>query len=363
MRILFVTRKYPPSTGGMENMLYELHQALAVNNTVSLVKWGGSNKLLPIIYPWLFVCALWQGSVDRPDIIYLGDGIMAPLGWVLKSLLRIPTVLTIHGLDATYANPIFRATIPPFILRQTQLVTGSNEARQRIQAAIPGTNPTVIFHGLSDKFYDHRSHSEQLETIARETGIDIELLRERKLLHTNGRLVRRKGVLWFIENVLPQLSDLQPVLYLVSGAGKDIDLIKMAITKYGLEDHVRLLGRVSNQLLVALYNAADIFVMPNIAVPNDMEGFGLVALEAASCGTVVIASRLEGIQDAIVDGKNGLLVSPAEPNEYLDVLIRELRSPSLRTSAVRSYTLTHYNWAESAKKYSALMRHVLAAKS
>ncbi|MEJ0072837.1 MAG: glycosyltransferase [Candidatus Saccharibacteria bacterium] len=57
-------------------------------------------------------------------------------------------------------------------------------------------------------------------------------------------------------------------------------------------------------MLYALYNASDLFVMPNIPVANDIEGFGLVATEASSCGTPVIGSDLEGIKDAVTVGKD-----------------------------------------------------------
>lgn len=342
----------------MENAAYELHAALAAGNDVTLVKWGGTNKLLPVVYPWLLLQALWHGIAHRPDVVYLQDGIMAPLGWILKVLLRRPTVMTIHGLEATYQNPLYKVMVTPFICRQTRLVAVSNETKQKVEQGLPGVHPSVIFNGLRDSFYAPRDRAENLQLIARETGIPLEQLQASKLLHTNGRLVRRKGVLWFIDTVMPQLD--ASVLYLVSGKGKDQEVIEAAIKEHGLEQRVRLLGRVSDELLQALYNTADVFVMPNIPVPNDMEGFGLVALEAASCGTTVVASRLEGIQDAIIDGQNGLLVQPGDTAAYVEVIGRELQNRSLQSESVRSYTLAHYSWDETARQYQALMQQLIS---
>lgn len=356
MHILFVTRKYPPSTGGMENAAFELYTALAATNDVTLVQWGGTNKALPVVYPWLFMQALWHGLRRRPDVIYLQDGLMGPLGWALKGLLRRPSVITVHGLEATYANPLYRAVVPPFIKRQTAIVTGSSATRKVVEDAFPGVKPKLISYGVNDIFYQPDSRAAQLKLIATEAGIPLKRLQQSKLLHTSGRLVRRKGVLWFVNNVMPQLVADQPVLYLVSGTGKDQEAIEVAITKHGLEESVHLLGRVSDELLHALYNAADIFVMPNIPVANDMEGFGLVSLEAASCGTTVIASELEGIQDAIQNGKNGILLEPKYVTAYVQTIERELRKPSLRREAVRAYTLEHNSWEESARQYEMLMR-------
>jgi glycosyltransferase involved in cell wall biosynthesis len=104
---------------------------------------------------------------------------------------------------------------------------------------------------------------------------------------------------------------------------------------------------------------ADLFVMPNVPIANDMEGFGLVALEAASCGTMVVASDLEGIKDAIIDGKNGVLVKPGDANKYIEVINRELKHHSLNLGAVRDYTLSHYSWDETAAQYATLMQQLV----
>jgi glycosyltransferase involved in cell wall biosynthesis len=360
MRILFITRKYPPSTGGMENAAYELYTALVATNDVTLVQFGGKNKYLPVVYFKLLFQALWHGLRHKPDAVYLQDGIMAPLGWIVKLVLHRPTVMTIHGLEATYQNPVYKVVVTPFIKRQTRLVAVSEQTKLMVEKGLPGVHPEVILNGVRDAFYQPKDRAEQLAFIARETGITLEQLKASQLLHTNGRLVRRKGVLWFVNEVMPQLVASQPVLYLVSGKGKDQEVIETAIRKQGLENSVKLLGRISDELLKTLYNTVDAFVMPNIPVPNDMEGFGLVALEAASCGRTVIVSRLEGIQDAIIDGKNGLLVQPLDATAWVKTLQRELTHPTLRPADVRQFTIETFSWDAVAKAYETTMSEVRA---
>ena len=356
MHILFVTRKYPPSTGGMENAAFELERALAAHNQVTLIKWGGANTMLPVVYPWLFIQALVAGFRDKPDVIYLQDGLMAPLGWLLRLLVHRPTLITIHGKEATYGNPLYKLLVPPFVKRQDLVVAVSNETKQAVELAFPGLRTQVIFNGISDSFYAHASRTENLIGISKLTGLPLERLRQSHLLLTHGRLVRRKGVLWFIDNVLPQLAAAEPsIVYVVSGEGKDQQVIEAAIADRKLGDNVALLGKVSDELRRLLYSAADIFVMPNIPVANDMEGFGLVALEAASCGTTVLASDLEGIPDAIRDGKNGLLVKPGDPAAYIEAIIRELQHRTLSAHAVRAYTLKQYGWPGVASQYEEVM--------
>jgi glycosyltransferase involved in cell wall biosynthesis len=104
------------------------------------------------------------------------------------------------------------------------------------------------------------------------------------------------------------------------------------------------------------------FVMPNIPVVNDVEGFGLVALEAASCGTMVVASQLEGIQDAIIDGKNGTLVPSTDAAKYVEVITQELAKPRLTRQAIRDYTLANFSWTKAADQYAAIMQRLATRK-
>ncbi|HSX30376.1 MAG TPA: glycosyltransferase family 4 protein [Candidatus Saccharimonadales bacterium] len=360
-----MSRKYPPSKGGMQTAAYELYTTLVANkhNEVMLVKSGAGNKLLPVVYPWLFVRALVAGLQHRPDVIYLQDGIMAPLGWMLKLLLRRPTLITIHGLEATYGNPIYKILVPPFVKLQTRLVTVSNDTKRVVEQVFPTTKPLLIFNGVSDSFYAPGKRDEQLTTVAAAAGMSAAELSGRQLLLTNGRLVRRKGVLWFIDNVLPKLvADNPRVLYLVSGGGKDREVIQAAISDKAMGDYVRLLGRVPDDVRDALYNLAEIFVMPNIPVSGDMEGMGLVALEAATCGAMVVASDLEGIPDAIQNGKNGVLVKPGDAAGYVATLTRELKHRSIAAGAVRTYTLANYAWTKRAHDYEAIMQQLVTGK-
>ena len=98
--------------------------------------------------------------------------------------------------------------------------------------------------------------------------------------------------------------------------------------------------------------------MPNVHVPNDIEGFGLVAIEAASCGATVVAADLDGISDAVIDGMNGYLVPAGDASAYASIITRELAKRSQSPSAVRQYTLEHYSWTESARTYRSLARSI-----
>jgi glycosyltransferase involved in cell wall biosynthesis len=136
-----------------------------------------------------------------------------------------------------------------------------------------------------------------------------------QLLVTLGRLVRRKGARWFVSEVMPSLSP--NAFLLIAGTGPEETATRDATRKAGLESRVRLLGAVDDEMRALLFAGCDLFVMPNLPVPNDTEGFGLVAIEASNSGALVVASRLEGIIDAVTDGATGYLVEPLAADAWV----------------------------------------------
>lgn len=350
----------------METAAYELYSALQDGNSeVDLVAWGGSNKWLPVVYFWLFGRALVSVLTLRPDVIFLQDGVMAPLGWALKLLTRRPTLIVIHGLEVTHKNALYRLLVFPFIERQTAFAAVSEGTKQAAVASlgrVGGERVEVIHNGLSDVFYSAGPRDEQLRIVAQEADLALQGLHRSRILVTAGRLVKRKGVSWFVDNVMPRIvADDPGILYLVAGSGPQRTEIELAINRNGLTDNVKLLGRVSDECLKALYNMADVFLMPNVRVPNDIEGFGLVAVEAASCGALVVASDLEGISDAVVNGKNGYLVPAGDASAYTTIITRELAERTQSPDSVRRYTLDHYSWAETATAYRSLIGSLLGS--
>ena len=107
------------------------------------------------------------------------------------------------------------------------------------------------------------------------------------------------------------------------------------------------------------YNYADIFVTPGIPVKNDRQGFSLVALEASSFGLPVIAAALEGVEDAVVDGKNGYCVKTKDVKSYVSKIrgIYELSSQERDKlkKRVSNFTKRHFDWETVILKYKDYM--------
>ena len=123
------------------------------------------------------------------------------------------------------------------------------------------------------------------------------------------RLLEKKGIDNAIRAFATLANDGQPCRYLIVGTGPYEDNLRAIAAQCLVADRVVFAGDVTDEDLVAHYSLGDVFVMPNRELPNgDTEGFGLVFLEANSCGLPVIAGRDGGSQDAVQHDVNGLVV-------------------------------------------------------
>jgi phosphatidylinositol alpha-1,6-mannosyltransferase len=126
------------------------------------------------------------------------------------------------------------------------------------------------------------------------------------------RLVPRKGVDTVIE-ALPRLP--ANVRYFVGGDGPDRSRLIALAEQHGVADRVRFLGRVPDDRIAPLYRHSDwvLLVSRQQELAGDVEGFGMVLLEAQACGTPVVGGDAGGIPDALQDGVTGVLVPPGDP--------------------------------------------------
>ena len=171
-----------------------------------------------------------------------------------------------------------------------------------------------------------------------------------------GRQVPRKGHAWFIDKVLTQLR--HPCHYLLIGDGPERNAIQKVIqrnTELLAERniHVHILGRKSDYWVHKAYTAADIFMMPNIKVEGDMEGFGIVLLEANLHFTPVLCSDLEGMKDVVEQGINGIKVKSEHQEHYVMELEKLLSNETLLQMSLMGciHVWENFQWDKVAEQY------------
>lgn len=179
-------------------------------------------------------------------------------------------------------------------------------------------------------------------------------------LLTVARLVRRKGVDCVIE-ALPRIAAVVPdIAYVVLGDGPERDRLVELSWRMGVEGRVHFLGAASDEQKAACLHLCDVFVMPSRDIPAEPpEGFGIVYLEANACGKPVIAARTGGVEDAVEDGVNGLLVEPDSPDQVAEAALRLLTQPADAQaigSRGRARVLQRFVWEVVAPQFVQAIR-------
>lgn len=348
MKILFLSRAYPPIIGGLETHNYELHLALQQKtHTDTIINRKGKNAL-PFFMPFCALKALYLSPAY--DAIILGDGVLACIGWLIKIFRpSIPVTCIVHGLDLTFSNRIYQFFwVSKFLPRLDKIIAVSQAtADVAMKRGIKKSKLDVIPNGINPlQKTNHRRNPKQLEELLQTS------CKEKTIFLTVGRLVKRKGVHWFITHVMPNLDS--QFIYIIAGGGPEKDIINIAIKEKKLEDRVFCLGYVNDELKTMLYSNADLFLQPNIKVSGDMEGFGIAVLEANSHKLPVLGAKLEGLQDSIIHNENGWHVEPENPKAYINTIKEITSNPHhLRQAGIKaqSFCLKKFNWDAIAKQY------------
>lgn len=315
VHVLYATRKFPPSTGGMETQSYDTWRGLQeAGARVTLVHKGWHD----VHHVWWIPFALtrmWHViRTDRPDVVLLGDAFMNAIATRMLRVLRMPHATLVMGLDVTFDSNLYRKYVVRHLRAAPLIIAHSRATAAAVRAAGVSEGRMRILTLAVEAPDVQEPRSQARATLVRDLGLDPDAT----VLLTVGRLVRRKGVAWFVDQVLPNVGG--NWVYVVAGEGPARARIEAAVRRHRLGDRVHLLGLVSDDRRETLFRGADLFVQPNIRVYGDMEGFGLVNVESAVRDTPVLASRLEGIQDAVTDGETGWLVPSEDADEWRDRL-------------------------------------------
>ncbi len=178
---------------------------------------------------------------------------------------------------------------------------------------------------------------------------------DRQILLSSRRLVHRVGLdklLSALANIKPRVSD---VMLMIVGRGPLEAALKQQATELGLNDHVKFLGFLPDELLPIAYQAADLSLMPS----QSFEGFGLAIVESLSCGTPVLCTPVGGMPEILAPFSPDLITKSTEISDIAEKLVEVLQGkiPLPSSVACRQYAVDNYDWDKIAQK----VRHVLLA--
>ncbi|WP_439583559.1 glycosyltransferase family 4 protein [Dyadobacter bucti] len=379
MEVLFVSHKYPPAVGGMEKQSLELVSGMKKHATVhTIVYTGGESRLrffLSLEKKITETCRKHPGI----SVIHFNDGLIAAVCLRHKGYAHLLRAVTVHGLDVVFPSTIYQKYILPAFNRFDLIVAVSRAtANACIERGINAQKVIVINNGVDTALAETSPSNDFHHFFNKKYGID---LRGKIVLTTLGRPVQRKGFSWFIKEVVPglkgdfvflmigpfhkkrSLSDrlfhclpqkIRAKAALFLGYPTDENTIRNMLLQDGHDPKVMHLGKLPFDDIERILHAANAFVMPNIRVEGDMEGFGLVCLEAALCGTTVFASEIDGITDAIQHHKNGILLPSKNAAAWVSALNDLIQNPSTyaaQAQDAKTYTLENFGWDKMADAY------------
>lgn len=353
---------YPPMRGGVARYLSSLAQASdggmevvvpigheippaplsqggvsEVENRLSKAQfwWAGWPKWLPLI-----------GSIRKSKHNILVSHVL-PVGtaaWIASMFGGPGYFLLFHGTDLKRINNRRKLWMFRRIASKAKgLIVNSKATERALKKLLPQSRALLLTPGVTQ--FD----AYERNAVRNELGIAT----EEKIILTVCRLVERKGVDVLLQ-ALAQVREKHPEAKLVA-VGKGPYAPPLRALANMLELDVRWIEDAEDEDVAKWYAASDIFCLPSREEADDVEGFGIVFLEAAAAGLPVIAGRGWGTEEAVEDGKTGLLVAP-DAEHVADALGKLLSDENLRRSmgkSGRERALQDFKWQDRWEKLSA----------
>jgi phosphatidylinositol alpha-1,6-mannosyltransferase len=357
VRTLVVTNDFPPRAGGIQTFVYELARRQWPDSlTVYASNWPGAAEfdaqlpfpvirdpdrtLLPVPSLARRICevAIDQGATAA------WFGAAAPLGLLAKAL-RARTgvqriVASTHGHEAGLAPLPATRQMLRRIARHADVITFLGDyTRRKIASAMDGARLVHLPPGVDTKSFhpgvDGRPVRRRLDLMGRPTVVCV------------SRLVPRKGQDSLIR-ALPQIARQVPdAALLVVGGGPDMPRLQRLAASIGVADDVVFTGAVPAEELPMHYAAGDVFAMPCRTRFGglDVEGLGIVYLEASAMGLPVVAGASGGAPDAVRDGRTGYVVDGRQVGLVADRVAALLGDPErARAMGLRGREWVEHDW-------------------
>jgi phosphatidylinositol alpha-1,6-mannosyltransferase len=375
-KILLVTNDFGPRTGGIETFVIGLLERITGHHVIVFTSSQGETSAYDqdwldkfgvqvlrdkskILLPSRRVTRNVKKIVTESDIDVVIFGAAAPLAFMSKSLRKIG-VKKIIAL--THGHEVWWAKVFPFnfaikrigasvdhltylgeFTRKAISKTLSEKSRNKLVKIAPGID-TAHFIPRADGF---------------EKRVELGL-QDKKIIISVGRLVHRKGQDKLIEAMPTILRKIPNAHLLIVGEGPYKNHLDKLVKKFSLEESVTFVGRILYDKLPTYLSAADLFAMPSRSrfFGLEVEGLGIVYLEASACGIPVVAGNSGGAPDAVMEGVTGFCVDGTDVDQVASAVI-EVCSNAERAShmgaAGRNWIVDQWRWDIWSKEFNALL--------
>ena len=367
MRTLVVTNDFPPRPGGIQAFVHHLAVRQPGGELVVYAPaWKGAAAfdaaqpfpvvrhpgalMLPV--PDVLRRARAVAAAEGCDRVWFGAA--APLGLLAGPLGLERAVASTHGHEVGWALLPGARQVLGRIARQVDVVTYLGDyTRRRLAPAMAGTRLERLPSGVDTTVFRPGAGGAQVRERLGLTG--------RPVVVCVSRLVPRKGQDVLVR-ALPEIRRRVPdTALLLVGGGPDVRRLTRLAAEHDVASDVVLTGSVPWEELPAHYDAGDVFAMPcrTRRAGLEVEGLGIVFLEASATGLPVVAGDSGGSPDAVLDGRTGHVVDGSSVAQVADAVAGLLEDPSRARAmgaAGRAWVEQQWRWDVLATRLRALLR-------
>ena len=379
MTILVLSEVFPPKIGGSGRWLWELHRRLDgfdvhvvadkipgaaefdASSTLPIHRiplrfadWGPSDARAGVQYARTFFRLNRLVARIRPDVIHCGrclpEGLLALM---VKGRRNTPFSCFAHGEELTLANTSqeLRWLTRRVTAGAKSIVANTHNTKQIVVEAFgtPEQRVDVLHPGVDASVFKPAPPDPLVRQRLGWTG--------RPVVLTVGTLLPRKGQDMMIR-ALPEIRRQCPdVLYVIVGDGPDRQRLEALVAEHSVGDLVQFRTTTSDDELIQCYQQCDLFALPNRQVDSDIEGFGIVLLEAQSCGKPVLTGSSGGTAETLEPGRTGEIVSCDGPETIATAVSALLSDPDRRAmlgARARQLVLEQFDWPSLARQAANL---------
>ena len=374
--VLFVTNDFGPRAGGIETFIIGLIQRRPFGQTIVYTSFQENSAQFDadwlanygvrvirdrskILLPTPRVALHLRGIIKKEGITTAAFGAAAPLGLLSASMKRAGVVRTVA---LTHGHEVWWAKVFPFnlLLRRigssvdvlTYLGEFTRKAISKALSARAQSAMVKIAPGIDVEHFIPTDASPLRESLG---------LTDKKVIVSVGRLVHRKGQDHLIEAMPEILKNVPRAHLLLVGEGPYREHLQKLVHQLKLESSVTFIGRIQYQDLPMYICVGDIFAMPSRSrlMGLEVEGLGIVYLEASSCGLPVLAGDSGGAPDAVIQNETGLVVSGTDNKEIASAavaLLTNLEASQKMGTVGRQWIVDNWRWEIWSKAFEELLK-------
>jgi phosphatidylinositol alpha-1,6-mannosyltransferase len=280
-----------------------------------------------------------------------------PLSFILSRIFNKKLITIAYGLDFLVK---YRLSLKTYYFRNAdKIIIITNQTKKIIKEThhLKDERLEVIYVGIDLKTLELEDSKEDLRS-------EFKIPKREFVILSVGRHVPRKNFQLVIK-ALYEIKELTPTInihYYLIGEGPETENLKNLTKKLNLEKIITFLGLCDIKTRNKFYKLSDLFIMPSITEKNDIEGFGIVFLEANYYKVPVIGTKTGGIVEAIVDGKTGFLIGQNNLDELVEKILVIYENEDLRKQMGKighQRVVNEFLWEKIVQDYKKLFNSVI----